>query len=117
MLSAWTWNGASGGVGEPADADRAGVALRVDLVAAGRDDRAHVAAARAQLEPVGASTPLTALTSPVSELARSRKPQKPVAEIAPEPVLTCTDARTPERRTEPLEVWISSGTLSGTVSR
>ena len=58
-----------------------------------------------------------ALTSPESDVARSEKPQNAVAVIAPEPVLTCTVARTPESVTEPLPVSISSGTLSGTVSR
>ena len=49
-------------------------------------------------------------------MARSENPQNAVAEIAPEPVLTWTVARTPESVTEPLPVSISSGTLSGTVS-
>ena len=39
--------------GHAADAGRARVALGVDLVAPGRHHRAHVAAARAQFEPVG----------------------------------------------------------------
>ena len=103
-----------GGVGEPADADRAGVALRVDLVAAGRDDRAHVAGCASAARAGRRSTPRARATPPVSELARSGKPQKPVAAIVPEPVLIWTEARTPARLTVPLEVSISSGTLSGT---
>ena len=60
---------------------------------------------------------LAARTSPESELARSRKPQNPVAAIAPSPVVMWIEARTPETRTEPLVVWMSIGTLSGTVRR
>ena len=53
VLSAWIWNGASSTAVDAADARGARVALRVDLVAPGRHHRAHVAAARAQLQPVG----------------------------------------------------------------
>ena len=75
VLSAWIWNGRVVDGREPADAARARVALRVDLVAPGRDDRAHVAAARAQLEPVGRALARRARRrpSPRSRAARSRR--------------------------------------------
>jgi hypothetical protein len=86
VLSAWIWNGASSDRCTPRMRS-ARVALRVDLVAPGRHDRADVAAARAQLEPVGRAL-ARRVTSPDPELARSEKPQNAVAEIVPEPVLT-----------------------------
>ena len=68
------------------------------VVAAGGHDGAHVAGARAQLEPVGRALRRGARRRPLSELARSEKPQKPVArDRRPTPVLICTEARTPAR--------------------
>ena len=97
VLSAWIWNGASSASVEPADADVARVALRVDLVAAGGHDGAARRRCASAARAGRPSTPRRRRRrrSPSSRAARSRRSRS--AAIAPEPVLTCTEARTPAR--------------------
>ena len=83
--SAWIWSGLVTGRGRACGPRRCRSAR--PRVAAGGDDGAHVAAARAQLEPVRRALGATP-TSPESDVARSENPQKPAPAISPEPALT-----------------------------
>ena len=106
VLWAWIWKPDSSDRVQAADVHLAGVALRVDL-RSGRRGRSTVTS---PLRERGSSR--SALhcewtsTLPESDVALNEKPQKPVAAMSPEPELSWTEERTPDRRIVPLEVSI-----------
>ena len=114
---AWIWNGASSAAATPRTHAPAVVGVGVDLVAAGRHDRVHVAGARAQLEALERARRGRARRRPPARApaARSRRTRRRRCR-------RCRCRSAPSRgsrvkRTVPEVVRTVTGTLSGTVSR
>ena len=101
---------------EPAHALGAGVALRVDAVAAG-GTTARTSPLRERSSIRSAEQSAAALTSPDADVATSEKPQKPVMAIGPEPLATRAEPLRPLIPIRPLDVRTLTSTLSGTATR